>query len=53
MKQLTFLFMLAAALAVQRSLAQEAAQPAPKQPSALAGTDSAEALREHVPVLLQ
>ena len=50
MKKSIFLFMLAAALGVQVSFAQES-QPAPKQPSALAGTDSPEALREHVPVL--
>ena len=50
MKKSIFLFMLAAALGVQVSFAQES-QPAPKQPSALSGTDSPEALREHVPVL--
>ncbi len=50
MKRLVFLFTLASALGVQVSFAQES-QPAPKQPSALAGTDSPEALREHVPVL--
>ena len=50
MNKFTFLLTLASTLAVQASLAQES-QPAWKQPSALAGTDSPEALREHVPVL--
>jgi glyoxylase-like metal-dependent hydrolase (beta-lactamase superfamily II) len=50
MKKLVFLFMLAVVLGVQVSFAQES-QPAPKPPSAFAGTDSPEALREHVPVL--
>src|SRR6202046_5745333 len=50
MRKLALLFMLAVALGSQVSFAQES-QPTPKQPSALAGTDSPEALREHVPVL--
>jgi glyoxylase-like metal-dependent hydrolase (beta-lactamase superfamily II) len=50
MRKLALLFMLAVALGSQVSFAQES-QPAPKQPSALAGTDSPEVLREHVPVL--
>ena len=41
MKKLVFLFILAAALGVQVSFAQES-QPAPKQPSSFAGTDSPE-----------
>jgi hypothetical protein len=50
MKKLLFLFLLGAVLGLHVSFAQESG-PAPKQPSALAGTDSPEALREHVPVL--
>jgi hypothetical protein len=50
MRKVALLFMLAVALGSQVSFAQES-QLAPKQPSALAGTDSPEALREHVPVL--
>lgn len=50
MNKFTFLLTLASTLSVQASLAQES-QPASKQPSALAGTDSPEALLEHVPVL--
>jgi len=50
MKKLVFLLTLTSALGFQVSLAQEP-QPALKQPSALAGTDSNEALREHVPIL--
>jgi hypothetical protein len=50
MRKLALLFMFAAALGSQVSFAQES-RPHPKQPSALAGTDSPEALREHVPVL--
>src|ERR1700719_4993678 len=50
MRKLALLFMLAVALGSQVSFAQES-QPTPKQPSALAGTDSPGALREHVPVL--
>jgi beta-lactamase superfamily II metal-dependent hydrolase len=50
MKKLVFLFMLAVVLGVQVSFSQES-QPAPKQPSSFDGTDSPEALREHVPVL--
>ena len=50
MKKLVFLLALASALGVQVSSAQES-QSTPKQPSSFAGTDSPEALREHVPVL--
>jgi hypothetical protein len=50
MKKLVLLFMLTAVLDGRVSFAQES-QPAAKQPSSLAGTDSPEALREHVPVL--
>ena len=50
MEKLVLLFMLAAVLNGRVSFAQES-QPAAKQPSSLAGTDSPEALREHVPVL--
>ena len=49
MKKLVFIFMLAAVLGVRVSFAQES-QPTRKQPSSFAGTDSPEALREHVPV---
>jgi glyoxylase-like metal-dependent hydrolase (beta-lactamase superfamily II) len=51
MRKLVLLFMLAVALRGQGVFAQEPLQPSPKQPSALAGTDSPEALREHAPVL--
>jgi glyoxylase-like metal-dependent hydrolase (beta-lactamase superfamily II) len=50
MRKLALLFMLVVALSCQAAFAQES-QPAPKQPSALAGTASPEALREHVAVL--
>ena len=50
MRKLVLLFMLAVALSSQVAFAQES-QPNPKQPSALVGTDSPEALREHVLVL--
>ncbi len=50
MKTLVFLLMLAAVQGVHVSFAQDS-QPTPKQPSSFAGTDSPEALREHVPVL--
>jgi glyoxylase-like metal-dependent hydrolase (beta-lactamase superfamily II) len=50
MRELALLFMFAAALGSQVSFAQES-PPSAKQPSALVGTDSPEALREHVPVL--
>src|SRR5215831_1292680 len=50
MKQLVFLLALASTLGVQVSSAQES-QSTPKKPSSFAGTDSPEALREHVPVL--
>src|SRR5579862_7494060 len=50
MKKLAFLFMLAAVPGVRVSFAQ-VSQPTAKQPSSFAGTDSPEALREHVPVL--
>src|SRR5580692_5786019 len=50
MRKLALLFMFAVALGSQVSFAQES-QPTPKQPSALSGTDSPEALRTHVPVL--
>jgi hypothetical protein len=50
MIKLALPFMLAVTLNSQVSSAQES-QPAPKQPSSFAGTDSPEALREHVPVL--
>ena len=50
MKKFVFLFLLSGVLGVHVSFAQES-QHAPKQPSALAGTDSPETLREHVPVL--
>ena len=50
MRTLALLFMFAAALGSQPSFGQES-QPTAKQPSALAGTDSPEALRDHVPVL--
>jgi glyoxylase-like metal-dependent hydrolase (beta-lactamase superfamily II) len=43
-------FIFALTLGIQVSFAQES-QPAAKQPAAFAGTDSLEALREHVPVL--
>ena len=51
MNKLIFPFMFVAVLAGQIAFGQESSQPAPKQPSALAGTDSTEGLREHVPVL--
>jgi glyoxylase-like metal-dependent hydrolase (beta-lactamase superfamily II) len=51
MKKLIFPFTFAAVLAGQIAFAQESSQPAPKQPPALAGTDSPEALRQHVPML--
>ncbi len=51
MKKLISLFMLAAALGSQVSFAQESSQSTPKPPSAMAGTYSPEALREHVPIL--
>jgi hypothetical protein len=51
MRKLALLFMLAAGLSSQLAFAQDSAEPTPKQHSALAGTDSPEALREHVPVL--
>jgi glyoxylase-like metal-dependent hydrolase (beta-lactamase superfamily II) len=51
MKKLIFPFMFVVVLAGQIAFGQESSQPAPKQPSALAGTDSPEALHEHVPVL--
>jgi len=51
MRKLALLFMLAAGLSSQLAFVQDSAQPTPKQPSALSGTDSPEALREHVPVL--
>jgi glyoxylase-like metal-dependent hydrolase (beta-lactamase superfamily II) len=50
MKKLVFLLAITSALGVQVSSAQES-QSAPKQPSSFAGTDSPQALREHVPVL--
>src|SRR6202007_1009303 len=50
MKKVALPFMFAVALSSQVSFAQES-QSAPKQPSSFAGTDSPEALREHVPVL--
>ena len=50
MRELALPFMLAVAMNSQVSFAQES-QPAPKQPSSFAGTDSPQALREHVPVL--
>src|SRR5437016_9108809 len=50
MRKLAILFMVAVALSSQADFAQEP-QPAPKEPSALTGTDSPEALRKHVPVL--
>src|ERR1700740_2839208 len=50
MRKVALLFMLAGALRRQVSF-QQKSPPGPKQPSALAGTDSPEALREHVPVL--
>src|ERR1700741_4077605 len=50
MRKLALPFMLAVAMNSQVSFAQES-QPAPKQPSSFAGTDSPQALREHVPVL--
>jgi len=50
MEKLVLLFILAAVPGVQVLFAQES-QPAPKQPSAFAGTDSPEGLREHLPVL--
>ena len=50
MRKLALLFMLAVALGSQVSFAQES-HPASKEPSALAGTDSPEGWREHVPVL--
>ena len=51
MRKLVLLFTLAAGLSSQLAFAQDSAQPTPKQPSALSGTDSPEALRKHVPVL--
>ena len=50
MEKLALLFILAAVPGVQALFAQES-QPAPKRPSAFAGTDSPEGLRAHVPVL--
>jgi hypothetical protein len=50
MRKLALPFMLAGAMNSQFSFAQES-RPAPKQPSSFAGTDSPQALREHVPVL--
>ena len=50
MRKLALPFMLAVAMNSQVSFAQES-QPPPKQPSSSAGTDSPQALREHVPVL--
>jgi len=50
MRKLALSFMLAVALNSQVSFAQES-QRAPKQPSSFAGTDSPDALREHVLVL--
>jgi glyoxylase-like metal-dependent hydrolase (beta-lactamase superfamily II) len=50
MRKLALPFMFAVALNCQVSFAQ-GAQPAPKQPSSFFGTNSPEALREHVPVL--
>jgi glyoxylase-like metal-dependent hydrolase (beta-lactamase superfamily II) len=50
MRKLALPFMFAVALTSQVSFAQES-QPALKQPSSCAETDSPEALREHVPVL--
>ena len=50
MRKLALPFMLAVAMNSQVSFAQES-QPGPKQPSSFAGTDSPQALREHVPVL--
>jgi len=51
MNKLIFPFMFVAVLAGQIAFGQESSQAAPKRPSALAGTESPEALREHVPVL--
>ena len=51
MNKLMFPFMFVAVLAGEIAFGQESSQPATKQPSALAGTDSTEGLREHVPVL--
>jgi hypothetical protein len=42
MNKLIFPFMFVAVLAGQIAFGQESSQPAPKQPSALAGTDSPE-----------
>jgi len=50
MRELALVFMFAAAVGSQVLFAQES-QPSPRQPSALVGTDSPEALREHIPVL--
>ena len=50
MRKLVLPFMFAVALNSQVLFGQES-QAAPKQPSSLTGTDSPEALREHVPVL--
>src|SRR6202051_661311 len=49
MRKLALPFMLAVAMNSQVSFAQD--PQLPKQPSSFAGTDSPEALREHVPVL--
>jgi glyoxylase-like metal-dependent hydrolase (beta-lactamase superfamily II) len=51
MRNSVLLFLIAFALSSQAAFAQEASQSARKRPSALAGTDSPEALREFVTVL--